>query len=278
MPIITISRGSYSRGKEIAERVSRKLGYECISRDILLEASEEFNIPEMKLIRAIHDAPSILERFTNGRELYISYFRKALLQHVQRDNVVYHGLGGHYFLSKIPHVFKIRIIADLEERVNEEMKRENIPADKARYIIRKDDDERRKWGLRLYGIDTWDSCLYDMVLNIKTITVAAAADIICDTLQSPIFQTTPLSRQILENMLLAAKVRAALVKILPAIDVVAEDGVVTISTTDLSSADKTDIHQKVKAQAEEIEGVKEVVLCIPGKKERLHGINPFHNI
>ncbi|MBW1912541.1 MAG: cytidylate kinase family protein, partial [Deltaproteobacteria bacterium] len=45
MPIITISRGSYSKGKEVAEKVSQKLGYECISRDVLLEASEEFNVP-----------------------------------------------------------------------------------------------------------------------------------------------------------------------------------------------------------------------------------------
>jgi len=48
MSIITISRGSYSRGKEVAEKLAETLRYECISRDILLEASEEFNIPEIK--------------------------------------------------------------------------------------------------------------------------------------------------------------------------------------------------------------------------------------
>lgn len=35
MAIITISRGSYSKGKEVAEKVAEKLGYECISRDVL---------------------------------------------------------------------------------------------------------------------------------------------------------------------------------------------------------------------------------------------------
>ncbi len=59
MSIITISRGSYSRGKEVAEKLAQDLGYECLSRDILLEASERFNIPELKLVRAIHDAPSM---------------------------------------------------------------------------------------------------------------------------------------------------------------------------------------------------------------------------
>ncbi|MEJ2224653.1 MAG: cytidylate kinase family protein, partial [Syntrophobacterales bacterium] len=75
MAIITISRGSYSRGKEVAEKVAARLGYECISRDVLLEASEQFHIPEIKLVRAIHDAPSILERFTHGKERYVSYIK-----------------------------------------------------------------------------------------------------------------------------------------------------------------------------------------------------------
>ncbi len=49
MSVITISRGSYSKGKEIAEKLAQNLGYECISRDILLEASETFKIPEVNL-------------------------------------------------------------------------------------------------------------------------------------------------------------------------------------------------------------------------------------
>ena len=63
MSIVIISRGSYSRGKEVAEKVAQELGYECISRDVLIEASEDFHVPEIKLLRAIRDAPSLLDRF-----------------------------------------------------------------------------------------------------------------------------------------------------------------------------------------------------------------------
>ena len=72
MSIITISRGSYSGGEEIAEKVAKKMGYDYISREILLDASEMFNIPEIKLARAINDAPSILDRFNNGKEMYVT--------------------------------------------------------------------------------------------------------------------------------------------------------------------------------------------------------------
>jgi hypothetical protein len=101
MSIVTISRGSYSRGKEVAEKLARALNYECISREIILEASDQFNIPELKLVRAIHDAPTILDRFTSGKERFVAFFRAALLSHLQRDNVVFHGLAGHFFLQRI---------------------------------------------------------------------------------------------------------------------------------------------------------------------------------
>jgi len=45
MPIITISRGSYSKGKAFAEKAAQSLGYECISRDIILEASKRVRCP-----------------------------------------------------------------------------------------------------------------------------------------------------------------------------------------------------------------------------------------
>ncbi|GBC59807.1 histidine kinase [Desulfonema ishimotonii] len=278
MSIITISRGSYSRGKEVAERLAQKLNYECISRDILLEASEEFNIPEIKLVSAIHDAPSVLDRFRHGKERYISYIRKALLQRVQKDNVIYHGLAGHYFLLNIPHVFKVRIIADMEERVKEEVKREKISSEKARYHLQKDDDERRKWGLQLYGIDTWDSRLYDMVIHIKTITVEDATEIIAQTVRKPFFQSTPESIKILDNLLLAATVKTALTDIAPLLNVTADDGVVSIGNSDSPSPLTQNAVKEIKRIAGNVDGVSEVILWSHEKKDTHHSVNPFHNI
>ena len=224
MSIITISRGSYSRGKEVAERLAQSLGYECLSRDILLEASERYNISELKLIRAIHDAPSILERFTYGKEQYVAYIRAALLRHVQKDNVVYHGLAGHFMLQGIPHVLKVRILADLEDRVAEEMKRENISADEARRILVKDDEERRRWSLKIFGIDTWDPSLYDLVIHIKCITVDEAVEIIKCALKGHCFQTTSDAQKLMDEMSLAARVEATLVQEIPSVKVEAKDG------------------------------------------------------
>ena len=209
MAIITISRGSYYRGKEVAEKLAQRLGYNCISREILLEASEEYNIPEIKLIRAIKDAPTILEKLTRQKSKYLAYIRAALLKHVARDNVVYHGLFGHFFLQDIPHVLKVRIVADMDARVADEVKREAISETKAREILMRDDAERRKWALNLYGADWWDATLYDLVIHLKTITVDNAVDLLSNMVQLPEFQTTPESQDAINNLSEAARMEVA---------------------------------------------------------------------
>jgi cytidylate kinase len=257
MAVITISRGSYSRGKEVAEKVASELNYECISRDILLEASEHFHIDEIKLIRAIHDAPSVLERFTHGTEKYISYIKAALLNHAKKDNIVYHGLAGHFFLQDIPHVIKVRVIADMEDRVKEEMKRENISEEKARYILTSDDDERRKWGLKLYGQDPWDCNLYDLLVHIKTNTVDDAVALILHASRFECFQTTKESQKMIDDLALAAEIKTKLVDIFPNAETSAKDNIVLV-TIEAPLIQEEKITQKIKETIGEVDGVKEI--------------------
>jgi cytidylate kinase len=124
---------------------------------------------------------------------------------MQKDNVVYHGLFGHFFLQNIPHVLKVRIVGELEARVEDEVKREGISADKARQIIIRDDNERRKWALSLYESDAWDATLYDLVIHLKTISVDDAVDLISHTRQLPGFQTTSESQQAIDGLVEAAR-------------------------------------------------------------------------
>lgn len=261
MPIITISRGSYSHGREVAKKLCAKLGYECVSREIILKASEHFNTPEIKLVRAIHDAPSILDRFTHGKERYVAYFREALLHYLLKDNVVYHGLAGHFFVPGISHAIKVRIIADVEDRVEVEKRRlEAISDEEARKILIKDDEERRRWSRHLYGIDTQDPSLYDLVIHIKRMTTDDAVEIISQAATQPCFQATPESRKAMETLFLAAQVQASLVETIPSARVSVEDGEIVVATMgywaegkkliarvdEVIDGEKTGVHVKVR--------------------------------
>ncbi len=254
MTIVTISRGSYSRGKEVAEKTAEKLGYECISRDVLLDASEHFHIPEIKLVRAIHDAPTLLSRFTLNRKSYIAYIQSALTERVKKGNVVYHGLAGHVLLKGIEHVLKVRIIADINDRVDQEMKREKCTREEALRRLRGDDEERRKWTQTLYGVDPWDPSLYDMVIHIHKFKVDDAVEMICNAMEKGRFAATAASKQRMSDLALACEVKAAIVDQYPENGVVSEYGNVVIYTRkDDRQAHR--LEQRVKSLASEIEGI-----------------------
>jgi cytidylate kinase len=166
MAIITISRGCFSHGKEIAERVAARLGYECISSEVLMEASHFFNIPEQKLSKSIHELPGILDRFTHRPQHFLDCIQAALLEHVRKDNVVYHGHAGHFFLSGIAHVLKIRVIAEMDDRLALLRKQKGISLDKAAQLIEEEDRQREVWVHHLYKKDMSDPALYDMLVHV----------------------------------------------------------------------------------------------------------------
>lgn len=230
MSIITISRGSYSKGKEVAEKVASKLGYNCLSREVILDASDHYHIPEIKLIKAIHDSPTILERIVGNKKSYIAYYQSALAAKVKEDNIVYHGLAGHILLKGIPHVLKVRIIADLKDRVTIEVKREKVSKQEALKIIKKDDEERSKWTQSLYGVDPWDSNLYDLVIHIHKFTIDDAVDFICNAIQLNQFKTTKESQEKMNDLALASRVKAFFIEEHFDVSVLSEFGNVLIYT------------------------------------------------
>ena len=39
------------------------------------------------------------------------------MHHFVKDNVVYHGLAGQFLVAGVSHVLKVRIMAEMEDRV-----------------------------------------------------------------------------------------------------------------------------------------------------------------
>jgi cytidylate kinase len=228
MAIIVISRTSYSHGAEIAERVAQKLNYRCISKEVISLASQEFDIPENYLRQAIEKAPSILDRFSFAKKKYVAYIRSALLEYVVEDNLVYHGLAGHFLLLGIPNILRVMISATPEERVKVLMRRENILEKEALKAIEKFDKERKKWAMYFHGKDPWDLSMYDFGVVIGRLTLDDAVTKILNAVKLPSFQMTPELRQILMNESLAAKVKSDLMNFYHDVEVSVEDHTVIV--------------------------------------------------
>jgi cytidylate kinase len=260
VPIITVSRGSYSKGREIAEKVAERLGYRCVSRDEIQDlTSQRFGVPGVKLQRAIHDAPTLRDQLGYRKEKYVACVQAVTLREFGSDDVVYHGLAGHFLVQGVSHVLKVRILADLEDRVRWEMEREHVSEKEAIRVLERNDDERRRWSLHLYGIDTSDPRCYDLVLHIHRLTVDDAVGIICHTAGLPCFAATEESRRALADLALAAEVRVALVDLKPDVEVSSSGGAVTVRTT-VSLTQEAALVDRLQKTAGGVPGVKSVVV------------------
>jgi len=228
MAIIVISRGNLTRGKEVAGKTAEKLGYRCISREVLLEASEEFNVPEIKLIQSIDQVPSFFDRMSQKAKKYVTYIQSALLHNLQQGNVVYHGFAGHFFVQDNPHVIKVRVNSGMSDRVRLVMERDGVSEKQALAFLKKIDALRKKWSRKLYGMDPEDSSHYDLVVLLSRLTVEDAADLICQAARLQQFSSTSESKKIMDDMVLAADARTLLLGMKSNPKVWARDGVLYV--------------------------------------------------
>jgi cytidylate kinase len=212
MQLICISRGSFSIGKAFAESLAAKLGSACLGREDLLDLAAGSGVAAGKLEMACLKSRNLDEKMLLEREHYQAFTTALLCERALAGSLVYHGRTGHLLLQGVPHVLRIRVVADLETRIKSVEERLSIDREKAKKYIEQVDEDRRKWVRTFYNID-WDaSAGYDFIINLEHANIGNVASAFCGVAQLPDFQETPFSRRMLEDFLLAGRCRTALAK------------------------------------------------------------------
>ena len=210
MSIITISRGTLSGGKMLAECLSQRLGYRCIDREALVERAVTRRVSQQDLLNAMKDPPAAAGRFDHGRYVRLALIQAALMEEVHGGKAIYHGLAGHLLISAVPGLLRLRIIAPFDHRVRRARERLKLSPDAAIAYIRKMDEDRRKWAQFLYGVDWQDSSLYDFVINLERVRVEEACSAVAAMVARYGHELTPESQAIMDDLALASRVRADL--------------------------------------------------------------------
>ncbi len=230
MPVIAISYGYSATRENIATKVAEVLGYEAIGRQVLVSASEKFNIPESKLANAVHDIPSFFGMSVGKRKRYIAYILAAAAEYLKRDNIVYHGPAPHLIGQRISHVLKVRIITPLEVRVTFEMKRNNVSREEALELVAATEKQRRKWTKEAFGLDDTNSELYDLVIDMNQTSLDDTLELITTVVRDRKYQPMTYSLRCASNTELTYLVRAHLIDIDPEVAVRCEEGIVYVNT------------------------------------------------
>jgi cytidylate kinase len=258
MAIITISRGSASGGLLLAQGLSTRLGYTLVSRQDVIRGATKYGVSIETLQETILKPFGFWERFQHERWQYLTFVQEALCERARNDQIVYYGNAGHLLLRGISHVLCARLIAPMDYRARMLMERENMTFEGAIRYIERMDEQRKEWTRYLYGVDWLDPSLYDVTLNLKTLDVEGAVEVVATAVQRREFQPTEESRRAMENLYLASRVRAALAAnestASTELGVRAEGGVVHLT----GRVRPASIVESVIQVARNVEGVQEV--------------------
>jgi cytidylate kinase len=235
MPIVTISRGSMSGGRALAQSVCRELRSTCVGREVLVEAAAKLGVPEKELVEKVQRPPGLWGRFKQERRIYLVAVQAALAEYVATGNIVYHGLAGHMLLRGLPAVLRVRLIAPVEMRIKAVIEEQGINAADAERYIKHVDEQRSQWTKFMYGVQILDPQLYDLVVNLEAVSLPTAAEIVVATVKRPEFMITQEVAGLLEDFALASRIKLALAADLATrgleLEVRAARGAVTIRGT-----------------------------------------------
>jgi cytidylate kinase len=212
MSIITISHEAYGDGRSIAERVAEILNYQCISREVLIKASERYGIASAKLFEVLEEMPRHWwARWLESRGVYRIALQAAACEIAQEGNIVYHGRAGHEFFPGIRHVLNVFVDTPTESRIKQFMARKGLDEEAAKKYLDELDRIRARRIRELFKIDWRDPTRYDMVLNTAKTSVETAARMIAEVSQREEYRPTAESLQAMGDLTISSRVEALLI-------------------------------------------------------------------
>jgi cytidylate kinase len=188
LPIITISREMGSGGKPIANMIAKRLDgkWKVYDQEIIDEIAKESHL-EKKLIKSIDEkklpfADELIAEMFGRRFLNMSAYYRHLVKVLsligQRGYAIILGRGANFIF---PHALKVRIIAEMNQRITWQMTSENITRQEAVRRIEDSDEERKLFVQTLFNHDHKKSHHYDLVIRTgPNLTIEDATDLIVD--------------------------------------------------------------------------------------------------
>lgn len=211
MAVIAMTREMGSLGKDIALGLSQALGLKIVQHELVGQVAEKMHVRESSVNRFLEGKASLFERWDIDEQELSLYTTEEILDIAAKGNVLIRGWGAAYVLRRVSHVACIRVCAPEKLRAKNLMQRIGIEDEKiALREIHKSDAAHARVMSHLFNADYRNATNYDLILNTEHVPVADCIDLIQRLISMESFRETKASREILEDMRIAAHVRAAL--------------------------------------------------------------------
>jgi cytidylate kinase len=256
MTVIAISESSYLPPRDLAAGLARRLCYNQAGPELLDQIAQQCGDSRSKLEAALGAFKGWSRLSMANRQRLLAETKAQLLTLMEQDSLVTHGLAAHLFVRGVSHVFKVRLIADQEERLRRLAEAQGLSNDKALKRLEAEDQDRRQWSQTIFGEDEAAANLYDLVINLDRVEPEQALPMIAEAATARRFQPMTFSLDLLRDQALASRVRAQLVTVDPRVRVDSGKGRVWVQTT----ASK-------RQEAKKAQTLRELALAVAGVRD-----------
>ncbi|BCR04193.1 transporter [Desulfuromonas versatilis] len=259
MAIITISREMGSAGIPIAHKAAEKLGYTLVDGEAIRKVAPDYGLTPEALEKADEKPPAFVEKLDEQIEVDLHQIELIVLEYALKGNVIIYGRGGQDLLKGVSHIFRVRIIAPFEERVERWAEREWLDPDLARTLVRKSDQQRAGFIKYYFDRDWADPLHYDLIINTSRINEDTAVKLICDGVKDPnLVEQKGASKKVLADLIIRKKAEIAILSSHDLdghhLEIKVKDGVVTLS----GHIHGQDEHDAAINLVKGLEGVKKI--------------------
>ena len=210
MAIITISREMGSGGIPIVHQAAEELGYTLINGDTIRAMASDYGLSAESLQQVDEKPPTFIEKLDRQIELTMNRIQLIILEQALKGDIVIYGRGGQDLLPGINNVFRVRIIAPFEERVERWAEREWIDPDLARSLVRKSDQQRAGF-IKYYFDRNWGNPIdYDLVVNTSRLSHETAVKMIVDGVKDRnLVEKRSSAKEKLKDLIIQKKIQIA---------------------------------------------------------------------
>ncbi len=197
MRAITISREYGSGGGEIATRLAKRLGWQLVDHEVVVQVAHDLGVSEAEVEAHDERVESLVSRILTGMQLFepaalvsapipmltdAKAYQEALHRAVEgaaaTGHVVIVGRGAQVILAGKRDVLHVRVVAPLEKRIVYVMRREGLDQDAARSRVQLKDRDRVRYLQEVHHQNPANPQLYDLVVNTGIIDLESAVDLI----------------------------------------------------------------------------------------------------
>ncbi|MGM9618878.1 MAG: AAA family ATPase [Oscillospiraceae bacterium] len=195
--IICIGREFGSGGHEAAVRLSERLGIRVYEKHLLylacqygemavktLEDSDE-KATNPYLFRTVHEGNHHVTRGLPTSEVLFQLQSHEIRRIAKRESCIFVGRCADFVLRDTnASVLSVFISAPVEQRVERKMQQESLSRQKARHLVHRMDEQRRKYYEHYTGWAWGEAAHYDLFIDCGTTAMEQAVELIASRFEA----------------------------------------------------------------------------------------------